>query len=80
VASTGAVVREETVAAMLAALRQRVVSLALEVARVQEQRAATLDRLAQRDVGRADELHTRAAAARRYAETERETARRFNSP
>ncbi len=71
--------RHEAFVATTAALRQRVATLALGVARVEEELAVTLDRLAERDVGRADELHGRAAAARRYAEIERETARRFGN-
>lgn len=71
--------RHQAFEATTLALRERLAALALEGARVAEARAALLDRLAAGDVSQAYELHARAAAARRYAETERETARRFSS-
>ncbi|HET6865604.1 MAG TPA: hypothetical protein VFH80_06760 [Solirubrobacteraceae bacterium] len=69
---------EERFAATAATLRRQLAALAFEVARVEDDLAATLDRLAKRDPDRADELHERAEAARRYAEFERETARRYD--
>lgn len=61
----------------MASLRQRLASLALEVARVEHEVATTYDRQADRDVGRAGDLHARADAARRFAAIEQEAARRF---
>lgn len=71
--------RAEAQLATTAALRKRLAESALEVARVEDKLADTLDCIATRDVGRADELHARATASRRYAEAERQAARRFIS-
>lgn len=69
--------REATLAATTAALRQQLVDLAHQVAIVEDGLAATFDRQAQSDVAHADELHAHAIAARRYAEHEREVARKY---
>lgn len=71
--------REQALLARTAALRESMSSLALEVARVYDALAVTGELIAQRDPSRSDELQTRAAAARRYAEQERETARHYTA-
>ena len=71
--------RHERLAATTDALRELTATLALEVARVEDELAATFDRIARRAVSRADHLQAQAAAARRFAETEREAARHFSA-
>ena len=71
--------RREALAAMAAALQRRAAELALEVARSHEELAAALERRAKTSVCRAEDLNRSAAAARRYAEDERVSARRFGT-
>jgi hypothetical protein len=69
--------RQARFAGTAATMRARLVALALEVARVEDEVATTFDLKAQRDAGDADRLLLLAAAARRRAESEGEWVRRF---
>ena len=60
-----------------AALQRRIAAVALDIATSEEHLAGLFDRIAERAPARAEDLNALAAAAREFAESEREVGSRL---